>query len=236
MALELNQLVQPDYTGRYLWVTDKSGAYSAENLTGWGDQNFEIADSARGVIAVARDANRTIFGNISPMWRFAADDNADETVSQITFEQDSIIDVYSIRLMATYDDAISVDLVNFQEGSYFYNIGDAVVKKIEDSQIVVVEDMLELIDNLAVIEALDGNTVSVLCSDAYVVKLSVEYGREYKAYTVKRKEGCKDIKKELFNLLNFKEDIIGARRAYTSGLFSQAQDVIETLTEEKNIQ
>jgi hypothetical protein len=240
MALELNQLVQPDNTARYLWATDKTGEYSASNLNGWGSPNFELAESALGAIAIARDTDRTVFGAVSPRWKFNASAlNTDENVFQMTYEKDSIIDVYLIRLMVSYDGIVSVDTptaVTFQEGNYFYNATEAAVYKIENSLPVLVEDMRELIDALPVIEALDGNTVSVLCSDAYVIKLAVEYSKEYKAYTVKRKEGCDNLQQIFFELLNFKEDIIGARRSYTSGLFSQAQSIIETLTEEKNIQ
>lgn len=237
MALELNQLVQPDYTAKYLWVTDKTGEYAVDsNEGGWGAPNFELNQSALGVVAIARDEFRSVFENISPRWRFSASSTNDfVNVAQLAYLKDSLIDVYSIRLMATYDDIVSVDAINFQEGSYFYNITEDVVKKIENGAVIVVEDMVELVDNLSTLQALDGNTISVICSDAYVIKLSVEYGKEYKVYTVKRKEGCDDLKTELFNLLNFKEDIIGARRAYNSGLFSQAQSIIETLTEEKNI-
>ena len=238
MALELNQLVQPDNTARYLWSTDKTGEYSATNLTGWGSPNFELSESALGVIAIARDEFRTVFGAVSPRWKFNdVATNADENVFQMTYEKDSIIDVYMIRLMVSYDDIITVDGVTLQEGNYYYNATEAAVYKLEAGLVaVLVEDMRELVDALPVIEALDGNTISVLCTDAYVIKLAVEYGKEYKAYTVKRKEGCDDLKTIFFNLLNFKEDIIGARRSYTSGLFSQAQSIIETLTEEKNIQ
>lgn len=243
MTLELNQLVQPDYTGKYLWVTDKSGAYDAtNNITGWGAPNFELKESALGVIAIARDTDRTVFGNISPQWKFSASaDNATENVAQLSYEKDSIIDVYSIRLMVAYGTnlpVISIDAaipITMQEGNYWYNGTSSSVYKMLDGVPVEVTDMRELVDNLSVLEALDGNTISVLCSDAYVVKLSIEYGKEYKDYTVKRKEGCSDLKTIFFNLLNFKEDIIGARRTYTSGLFAQAQDIIETLTEEKNI-
>lgn len=237
MALELNQLVQVEQTGKYLWVTDKSGEYSATNLTGWGAPNFELNESALGVIVVARDTSRTVYPSISPRWKFSASAaNNIENVFQVGYSKDSIIDIYMIRLMATYDNVTSIDGVLFTEGHYFYNATDDAVYKIENSIPVLVEDMTELIDALPTLEALDGNTVSVLCSDAYVVKLSIEYGKEYKSYVVKRGEGCDDLQKIFFNMLNFKEDIIGARRSYTSGLFSKAQSTIETLTEEKNIQ
>jgi len=237
MALELNQLVQVEQTGKYLWATDKSGEYSAENLTGWGNPNFELNESALGVIVMARDTDRTVYASVSPRWKFSASaDNATENVFQVTYTKDSIIDVYMIKLMATYDNTTSIDGVLFTEGHYFYNATDAVVYKIESGIPVLVEDMTELVDALPTLEALDGNTVSVLCSDAYVVNLAIEYGKEYKNYVLKRTEGCDNLQKIFFDMLNFKEDIIGARRSYTSGLFSKAQSTIETLTEEKNIQ
>ena len=249
MGLELNQLVQPDYSAQYLWVTDKTGAYDAtSNATGWGDvgdpaANFRLNESALGVVVIARDAARTVFGNVSPQWKFSSSADPDtENQFQISYVMDSVIDVYSIRLMVanhtpeTTDPIISLDSITMGVGDYWYNNTDSKVYKKVDGVTTPVEvtDMRELVDALSTLEA-GGNTVSVLCTDAYVIKLAVEYGKEYKNYVIKRKEGCSDLKTIFFNMLNFKEDIIGARRSYTSGLFSQTQDIIETLTEEKNI-
>jgi len=240
MALELNQLVQIDYTAKYLWSTGKTGEYAAvDNEGGWGAPNSELNQSALGVIAVARDEARTVYGNVSPRWKYnSGATNADENQFQISYLKDSIIDVYMIRLMVSADHTITVDTVPIVlvEGHYYYYSQDSQVYKIENGVPVLVEDMLELIDALSTLATFDGDTTSILCSDAYVVKLSVEYGAWYKRYTILRKEGCDDIKGEFFRMLNFKEDIIGARRAYNSGLFSKAQSTIETLTEEQNIQ
>jgi len=240
MALELNQLVQPDYTAKYLWATDKTGAYALDsNDGGWGDPNSPLSQSALGVIAIARDEFRTVFENISPRWKYNdGASNANENIFQLGYAKDSIIDVYMIRLMVSLDHIITVDTVgiNLVDGHYYYHGTEGVVYKIENAAPVLVEDMTELVDALPTLATLDGDTTSILCSDAYVVKLSVEYGAWYKRYTILRKEGCDDIKGEFFNMLNFKEDIIGARRAYNSGLFTKAQSTIETLTEEQNIQ
>ena len=238
MALELNQLVQPDFTGKYLWITDKTGEYAVDtNEGGWGAPNFELSESALGVIAVARDESRSSFPSVSPRWVYNnGATNDTENIFQLTYSKDSVIDVYMVRLMVSLDNIITVDGVTLLEGHYYYYSVDSQVYKIENSVPVLVEDMVELVDALSALEALDGNTLSIVCSNAYVIKLTIELGKWYKEYTVLRKEGCTDINAEFIKYLNFKEDIKGAIRQYNSGLFSMSQSTIETLTEERNIQ
>ena len=239
MALELKQIVQPDYSTDYLWVTNKTGEYVAgDNEGGFGGPNALLSNSALGVIVIARDEARTIFENISPRWKHDANANdGDETLFQIKYEKDAIVDVYMVRLLVSGDGQITIDGITLTDGYYYYDYLDENVKKIENGVPVVVEDMRELIDNLADIKVIDNNeTTSLLCSDCYVLKLTVEYAKEYKAYTVKRKEGCDNLKEIFFKMLNFKEDIIGARRSYNSGLFTETQSIIDTLYREKNLQ
>lgn len=236
MALQLKQLVQVDISGKYLYSTNKSGAYNVDtNPTGFGGPNPSLATSALLAIAIRQVSNdvlslvtaHQIYYNASaqddgePQWQFnypAKDGWIRSWLMRVWVSDDGIID-------KSGDHAIV-------EGDFFYIPAQA--DKIWMKTGSGVDAIEEITDFVDLIESEDAeNPYQVMCEDLFInllAKKAAQLGRD--KIDARKREDTRQYEELRDTITDIYQGIQSADYSFRGGLARQAQDLIESLSDE----
>jgi len=234
MSLELKGLPQISQDGKYYWFTGKTGEYDAvNNITGWGDPNFELAQSAL-LLFIYRMENpkvlATAIGGMvkhNPSWL-----NSDEPVFQADYLHDGYTQFNYVRLMVSIDDAQSIDTIPavFTEGDYWYNSVSGEIKQLV-SAVPVVQDLTDP-DALDAIAA-SGSVVYLLCERLYAKQLAVEKNRKYQQMVeARRKKNTEQINRLRIDQIDILLGVTDADYQMRYGFKLNAHDTIDSLLDD----
>ncbi len=237
MATELQGLPQISQDGKHLWFTDKTGEYDVDsNLTGWGDPNYELDQSALLVFWYLMQNPKVLLDPVNGSIKHSiAVDNDFEFVFQADYLQDGYHQVHSVRLMVSTDDTQSIDTVPvvFTEGNYWYNSDDNQVKQLV-SGVPVLQDLTDT-DTLDAIEA-DASTINLLCEILYAKNLVVEKNNKYtKGRNARRNNNEEQEIRMREDGMDILLGIANADYQFRFGFKTNAHDTIESLLDDFKI-
>lgn len=229
MALTLVSEISFSKDATKIYVTDKTGEYSATNLTGWGSSNVELAESCLVCLVIRKGSEGDeVFEAITPTAHFIYDDallNDAETVFEIEWRTDAVIDVVLVRLPVSLDGTTFVDVGGVIEGSYYYY--NDVLYHYVGAQAVPITDYTDLVDAVGVDRTIDDCFGTPL--------LAIKAQEIYKEYRVEREKDCDDAEPILREYERLLADIQGLSYAFYSGLTVEAQNQIEDLLDKHEI-
>lgn len=211
-----------------LRVTDITGEYDAsDNVNGWGAPNAELDLSALFFIVKRKASTEDEFMEsvTTQVVYDAAAANTKETAVEFTYLNDGVLEV-TVGVLPYSADGTSIPSGAIPNDTFFYwsNSGETVWKMV-DSVPVAVTDINDLLDEADTV-------IQTTEQDILLPKLAVQKQSLYKTYRMERDKKCGDAKKTFQELLELGQNIQGAVYAFYSGLTTEAQDQVETLLEE----
>lgn len=234
MALSLKVEFSVSNDGKKIYVTDKTGVYSASNTGGWGSPNSTLAQSCLLGLAIrkASSGNQQFTGTSYYFYDNTAL-NSDETEFEFTFAADGVIDICLVRLPVSTDHTTYVDSGAPVNGSYYYysgvaGAGPGIYKKEGASYSIVTSANYKLIPYAA-------GVVGIIYPDICTPQLAIEAQKMYKEYRVEREKDCDDAEPLFSELLKLHEDIRGAYYTFWSNLSAEAQSQVEDLLDKYQI-
>lgn len=237
MALELKGLAQISQDGKYLWFTENRGEYAVTtNEEGWGTPNVELNQSAL-LSWVYRMENPTAkLEPVGQALRFnVGATNADENQFQTDYLADGYHQFHIARLMVSADDTNSIDTtpVVFTVGDVWFNSIDTTVKQLQAGGVVALDITDQ--DDLALIVA-STSIIYLLCETMYYKDLSIHKNELYTSYrAARRNEDTAQIKKLRIDMTDIMLGTATAAYQFSYGLKLEAQDTIESLLDDFNL-
>ncbi len=236
MTLALKQLVQVDISGKYLWSTNKTGAYNVDtNPGGFGAPNPELSYSALLVLARRKTTYLTY---VSAMIMYnAAAVNTSEDQWQLNYpDMDGVIDVYLMRLWVSADGIIDTSGDHaIADGDYFFIPGQADKVWLKNgSGPDAVEEVTDF-DQLIESDEVD-NPYQVQCQDIFYNKIAKYKDRLYRDKVAARsKDDTKVVEELRLEITDIDQDVQSADYAFRSGLVTKANDIIESVVDRYSI-
>src|SRR5690606_20432391 len=189
-----------DIRGDRFWVTDKTGAYSSLNLTGYGTPNHERSESAillysKLITSEKEKVNSLIIGNFisySPSFN-----NTYEAVWEVSQPEDGDHLITLIRL--------PVSTLGLEEGDYYYDTSLSVVKRLIAGGDEDVADYEELINPGDLHKPLQSQ-----CRLLIAPKIMMKLSTVYKKYRGERNLGQPVCTDTFFKYLNYHHDFVSA--------------------------
>jgi len=236
MSLQLRQLVQVDISGKYIWSTDKSGAYDPDtNTGGWGNPNPELSESALLVIAI-RKASATALSFVSAHQIIydSGATNADEFQWQMNYpSQHGHIQVWMMRIWVSDDGIIDKSGDHaIEEGDFFFIPAnpDTVFMK-TGSGVDAVEEVTDLTDLINSED--ETNPYQIICEDLFINLLAKKAARLMKEKILARqRENTSQFEDLRDQITDITQGIQSADYAFRGGLTVEANAQIESLTDE----
>lgn len=216
-----------------LVVTDMTGEYDVtSNPGGYGDPNEDLNTLAVWAAVFLKHSTGDIL--FEPVTTYALfDDSADntkQTTRDFLFKNDGVIDVYIGTLPVSPDGVVYLNGDAIQLDGFFYRNteGGPFWKKTINGNI-----------GYATPEILigDDSVVQALCSDITLPRLAKEKQRVYKEYRKLKGTSCEGKDEVLWRqLLELSQDIQGAYYAFYSNLKIEAQDQVESMLSQYNLE
>jgi hypothetical protein len=188
--------------GDRLYVTDKTGAYSATNITGWGAPNISLDQHAIAALIQRVDETTENHVVVGVDVRHAQSGEAYEHQFEFEYLKDGDIRGYLFALKVTTDGTNYLSGGTVQDGDYFYYDG---VKQRVSGLNVDVTDYSVFIDDVNIPQGVD--------SDLMLKELGEKHADLYLDYSKSRDEDgdLKDKSRDLY------DDLFGAYKMYWTG-------------------
>lgn len=236
MTLQVKQLVQVDITGRYVWSTNKTGAFDAvANPTGFGGDNPSLANSAILGIAIRVADNQALSLVTAHQIQYSqAAADTDEVQFQWDYPSvDGHIKVWQMRLWVSDDGIIdkSGDH-NIEEGDFFFVPANPDVVFLKTGS--GVDDVEEVTDLQDLIDSEDEtNPYQVMCEDLFVNHLAKKTGSLNKDKRLARnKEDNHQVEELRDKITDITQGIQSADYTFRGGLTVEANNQIESLSDD----
>ena len=234
MALTLKYKVQQDREGDRLWITDLTGEYNVDtNPTGYGIAGVPNLDLKNlcllGIIQRNASEGVEVLEFVNEPFIYNPNSTNDyQTVLEAVYKNDGWHTINLVALPVSADGNFDDQGNEILEGQNFYwtqyqaiylkrRVGELSTKVTEYEKVLEQEGL-----------------ITTQCEDFFLSSLSIFREEEYKEYRTIRKGVC--MPEPAFDALReTTEDIISADLTFRSGLMVQAQDQVEVLLDEKNL-
>ena len=223
MALQPGLKLLIGIEGDSLYIQDSTGAYTLNNVGGWGDPNQERNELALVVFASRQDTSDVIAEVIGDQAVWASGlTNQDVSQFQIKMDKDGIYSLYLFAIKVSTDGVNDLEANALVSGDFVYYQNE--VQTFDGTGFTVLEPYQygQMIDN--------EDIPQVFCEDIIMSKLKIEYNKRYKEYMQKRNANCEDIEDDFRDVLGFRMDIEYTDYAFRSNLKTTARKNIESMT------
>ena len=233
MALSLSLEYKILVDGTKVYVTDKTGSYSATNTGGWGSPNYNLYDSCLLCLPIRKGSSGdSLFEAVNPASYYIYDIsalNTEEKIFEFVFESDGVIDFCLMRLPVSTNHTTFTTGGSIANGDYYLYDGtsDGIYKKVGASYVLIDPADYKLIPY-------DTNVTSqyivkTISSDITTPQLAIKAQSLYKDYIIERKKNCDDAEPLFQEILKLHEDIRGSYYTFWSNLPVEAQNQVEDL-------
>jgi hypothetical protein len=223
MANTLKEVIRTNIYGTEVWVTDKSGSYSANNLGGWGTPNKELGDSALLCIVKRQTPDGEVY--LTPLTgqivHNPAATNSDENSFGFTYASDGHYVASLFRLPVSVNAGTS-DLEGNTIANGTYYVADLLLY-LKTGGIGVLVEVADYPDLLE-----DDSVVKVTCETMFYNKLSIKARDYYKKYKDFRIDMSDDSLEWLQKYQAIRADIQGADYTFRSGLKLEAESQVKS--------